>query len=112
MSNKEAQEDLKKKNSYSNKVWKSNDDQFNKWKVGQTGMPYIDASMRELVNTGFLNNRGRQNVASYIAKDLELDWRIGAEWFESLLKDHDVYSNYGNWQYGKYKKELFHCLLY
>ncbi|KAG1217080.1 hypothetical protein G6F35_009484 [Rhizopus arrhizus] len=100
MSNKEAQEDLKKKNSYSNKVWKSNDDQFNKWKVGQTGMPYIDASMRELVNTGFLNNRGRQNVASYIAKDLELDWRIGAEWFESLLKDHDVYSNYGNWQYG------------
>lgn len=91
----------KPKNSYLDKVWKSNDDYFTKWKNGQTGSPFVDACMRELLYTGFMNNRGRQNVASYLAKDLEIDWRIGAEYFESMLKDHDVYSNYGNWQYGK-----------
>ncbi|KAI8974476.1 DNA photolyase, FAD-binding/Cryptochrome [Pilobolus umbonatus] len=89
------------KKSYYDKVWKKDDILFDKWKKGQTGVPLIDASMRELMLTGFLNNRCRQNVASYLAKDLELDWRAGAEWFESILKDHDVYSNYGNWQYGK-----------
>ncbi|KAI7897126.1 DNA photolyase, FAD-binding/Cryptochrome [Mucor mucedo] len=94
------EEDQKKpKNSYLDKVWKTNDEYFNKWKTGQTGSPFIDACMRELMYTGFMNNRGRQNVASYLAKDLEIDWRIGAEYFESILKDHDVYSNYGNWQY-------------
>ncbi|EPB88555.1 hypothetical protein HMPREF1544_04668 [Mucor circinelloides 1006PhL] len=85
--------------NYTDKVWKSDDDQFNKWCNGQTGTPFVDACMRELLYTGFLNNRGRQNVASYLAKDLEIDWRIGAEYFESMLLDHDVYSNYGNWQY-------------
>ncbi|CAO3607664.1 unnamed protein product [Mucor hiemalis] len=89
----------KPKNSYFDKVWKNNEDQFNKWRNGQTGSPYVDACMRELLYTGFLNNRGRQNVASFLAKDLEIDWRIGAEYFESMLLDHDVYSNYGNWQY-------------
>lgn len=48
----------------------------------------------------FMSNRGRQNVASFLSKDLGLDWRLGAEWFESQLIDHDVCSNYGNWQYG------------
>jgi deoxyribodipyrimidine photo-lyase len=102
-----AKEDEKKhvdekpepKNSYSDKVWKSDDKQFSKWCAGQTGAPFVDACMRELLYTGFLNNRGRQNVASYLSKDLEIDWRIGAEYFESILLDHDVYSNYGNWQY-------------
>ncbi|KAG2236542.1 hypothetical protein INT48_000842 [Thamnidium elegans] len=97
--NKPVDESNKPKNSYLNKVWKTNDEQFNKWKNSQTGSPFIDACMRELLLTGFMNNRGRQNVASYLAKDLEMDWRIGAEYFESMLKDHDVYSNYGNWQY-------------
>lgn len=97
----EGDEKKKPKNSYFDKVWKTNDEQFNAWKTGQTGSPFIDACMRELVHTGFLNNRGRQNVASFLAKDLEIDWRIGAEHFESMLMDHDVYSNYGNWQYGK-----------
>lgn len=98
---KHVDEKPKPKNSYTDKVWKSDDDQFNKWCNGQTGTPFVDACMRELLYTGFLNNRGRQNVASYLAKDLEIDWRIGAEYFESMLLDHDVYSNYGNWQYGK-----------
>jgi deoxyribodipyrimidine photo-lyase len=46
-----------------------------------------------------MSNRGRQNVASFLTKDLKVDWRLGAEWFESLLVDHDAASNYGNWLY-------------
>jgi len=77
--------------------WKNNPEMAERWKAGQTGIPLVDANMRELAATGFMSNRGRQNVASYLVLDLELDWRIGADWFESLLVDHDVTSNYGNW---------------
>merc|ERR1712013_504194 len=66
---------------------------------GRTGVPFVDANMRELKLTGWMSNRGRQNVASFLVKDLGLDWRLGAEWFESQLLDHDVCSNYGNWNY-------------
>ncbi len=52
---------------------------------GRTGVPFVDANMREVALTGFMSNRGRQNVASFLTKDLGLDWRMGAEWFESLL---------------------------
>lgn len=52
---------------------------------GKTGVPFVDANMRELAATGFMSNRGRQNVASFLTKDLGLDWRMGAEWFEHLL---------------------------
>jgi deoxyribodipyrimidine photo-lyase len=55
--------------------------------------------MRELAATGWMSNRGRQNVASYLVHDLGLDWRMGAYWFERLLIDHDPCSNWGNWQY-------------
>ena len=55
--------------------------------------------MLELKKTGWMSNRGRQNVASYFSKNLMLDWRIGAAYFESLLIDYDVHSNYGNWMY-------------
>ncbi|XP_064599699.1 cryptochrome DASH-like [Liolophura sinensis] len=79
--------------------WRVDMNLFNAWKDGRTGVPYVDANMRELKVTGFMSNRGRQNVASYLTKDLKLDWRLGAEWFESLLVDHDVCSNYGNWLY-------------
>uniref|UniRef100_A0A2C9K7Y8 Cryptochrome DASH n=1 Tax=Biomphalaria glabrata TaxID=6526 RepID=A0A2C9K7Y8_BIOGL len=79
--------------------WKTNHQHFKAWQEGRTGVPYIDANMRELAATGFMSNRGRQNVASFLTKDLQLDWRLGAEWFESLLIDHDVCSNYGNWLY-------------
>lgn len=72
---------------------------FQKWVNGETGIPFIDANMRELKQTGYMSNRGRQNVASFLVKDLQLDWRIGAAYFESLLIDYDVCSNWGNWQY-------------
>ncbi|SLM38377.1 dash family cryptochrome, partial [Lasallia pustulata] len=55
--------------------------------------------MRELFLTGYTSNRARQNVASFLAKHLGIDWRVGAEWYESLLCDYDVSSNWGNWQY-------------
>lgn len=66
---------------------------------GRTGIGLIDASMRELFLTGYTSNRARQNVASFLAKHLGIDWRIGAEWYESLLIDYDLSSNWGNWQY-------------
>lgn len=69
------------------------------WLTANTGVPFIDANLIELRQTGFMSNRGRQNVASFLAKDLKLDWRIGAEFFESELVDYDPCSNYGNWQY-------------
>lgn len=59
---------------------------------GRTGVPFVDANMRELALTGFMSNRGRQNVASFLTKDLCLDWRLGAEWFEYLLVRSICYS--------------------
>ena len=73
-------------------------ERLQKWIDGNTGAPFIDASMRELKLTGFMSNRGRQNVASFLIHDLEFpDWRAGAEYFECMLIDHDVASNWGNW---------------
>ncbi|KAJ3181693.1 hypothetical protein HDU87_000711 [Geranomyces variabilis] len=66
---------------------------------GRTGNGLVDASQRELFLTGYTSNRARQNVASFLAKRLGIDWRIGAEWYESCLVDHDISSNWGNWQY-------------
>lgn len=67
--------------------------------AGRTGTGLIDASQRELFLTGYTSNRTRQNVASYLSKHLCIDWRLGAEWYESNLIDYDVHSNWGNWQY-------------
>jgi len=72
---------------------------FNTWCQAQTGEPFIDAGMRELTTTGYLSNRMRQNVASFLIHQLQCDWRAGAAWFESQLIDYDVYSNQGNWLY-------------
>jgi deoxyribodipyrimidine photo-lyase len=74
-------------------------DVFKSWSEGETGEPLIDAAMRELKTTGYLSNRLRQVVASYLIYDLEGDWQSGAAWFESQLIDYDVYSNQGNWLY-------------
>jgi len=79
--------------------WSQDMDKFKAWADGRTGVPFVDSNMRELKETGWMSNRGRQNVASFLIKDLGLDWRLGAEWFESQLLDHDVCSNYGNWNY-------------
>ena len=73
--------------------------QFKRWCLGECGEPFIDAGMRELRHTGYLSNRLRQVVASYLIYDLKLDWRAGAAWFEAQLIDYDVYSNQGNWLY-------------
>jgi deoxyribodipyrimidine photo-lyase len=72
---------------------------FERFCSGRTGTGLIDASNRELFFTGYTSNRARQNVASYIAVHLGIDWRVGAEWYESMLVDHDAASNWGNWQY-------------
>ena len=72
---------------------------FKRWCEGQTGEPLVDAGMRELAATGWLSNRMRQVVASYLIYDLGGDWRAGAAWFEAQLIDYDVYSNQGNWLY-------------
>ncbi len=72
---------------------------FQKWCLGETGESIVDAGMRELRATGYLSNRLRQVVASYLIYDLNGDWRAGAAWFESQLIDYDVYSNQGNWLY-------------
>ncbi|MDR5904625.1 DASH family cryptochrome [Franzmannia qiaohouensis] len=69
------------------------------WCEGSTGVPFIDAAMRELASSGWLSNRARQNVASFLVKDLGADWRLGAAWFEHCLIDYDVASNWGNWRY-------------
>jgi deoxyribodipyrimidine photo-lyase len=69
------------------------------WIDGQTGVPFVDANMRELKYTGFMSNRGRQNVASFLVKDMGLNWQMGAEYFESVLIDYDPASNWGNWNY-------------
>ena len=72
---------------------------FGRWCRGETGEPLVDAAMRELAATGFMSNRLRQLVASYLINDLGGDWRAGAAWFEAQLIDYDVYSNQGNWLY-------------
>ena len=69
------------------------------WREGRTGVPLIDAAMRELAETGYTSNRARQNAASFLVKDLHQDWREGAAWFERQLVDYDVASNWGNWAY-------------
>jgi deoxyribodipyrimidine photo-lyase len=79
--------------------WSTDEDAFDRWRRGETGVPFVDANMRELNATGYLSNRGRQNVASFLANDLRIDWRWGAAYFETRLTDYDPASNYGNWAY-------------
>ena len=79
--------------------WKFNEKALRQWINGNTREPFVNANMIELQQTGFMSNRGRQNVASYWAKEWEQDWRVAAAYFESMLIDYDVHSNYGNWMY-------------
>ena len=82
-----------------NKEWSSDEKLFRDWINGKTSEPFVNANMIELSKTGFMSNRGRQNVANFLTKELKIDWRIGAEYFEAMLIDYDVHSNYGNWLY-------------
>ena len=87
---------IKKTSTQTNK---HNPTMFEKWMNGQTGNDFIDANMLELKLSGFMSNRGRQNVASYLCHNLKLDWRYGAAYFEQQLIDYYVCSNWGNWAY-------------
>ncbi|WP_405395741.1 DASH family cryptochrome [Maribacter sp. Asnod2-G09] len=78
---------------------RTNEKDKHTWINGLTKEPFINANMKELSETGWMSNRGRQNVASFWSKELEQDWRIGAAYFESMLIDYDVHSNWGNWMY-------------
>jgi deoxyribodipyrimidine photo-lyase len=79
--------------------FKASEIELEKWKLGQTADEFVNANMLELKQTGFMSNRGRQNVASYLCHDLKIDWRLGAAYFEEMLVDYDVSSNWCNWAY-------------
>ncbi|HMG16023.1 MAG TPA: DASH family cryptochrome [Saprospiraceae bacterium] len=81
------------------KIWSEDMNLFHKWSRGETGIPFIDANMRELNATGFLSHRARQNVAGFLINDLNINWQMGAEYFESVLIDYDICSNWCNWNY-------------
>lgn len=79
--------------------WKNDEKQFQKWKEGQTGFPIVDAAMRELNSTGWMHNRSRMIVASFLVKDLHIDWRWGEQYFAQKLVDYDPAVNNGSWQW-------------
>lgn len=79
--------------------WEDNDDWFEAWCAGRTGFPIVDAAMRCLVETGWMHNRLRMIVASFLVKDLQIDWRRGEDWFMAQLIDGDFPSNNGGWQW-------------
>ncbi len=85
--------------SQKNLEWNSDPSILKKWIEGDLEEPFVNANMKEIAATGFMSNRGRQNVNSFWAKELLQDWRIGAAYFESMLVDYDVHSNWGNWMY-------------
>ena len=79
--------------------WRQDEPNFKAWCMGQTGFPIIDAGMRELKETGFMHNRVRMITASFLVKDLHIDWRRGEAWFARHLVDYDPAVNNGNWQW-------------
>jgi deoxyribodipyrimidine photo-lyase len=85
------------KPEYSDIEWEYNDEHFKAWTEGRTGYPIVDAAMRQLVSTGYMHNRCRMIVASFLAKDLLLDWRLGERFFMEHLIDGDFASNNGGW---------------
>ncbi len=84
---------------YNNLPWKNNKEQFNAWCEGKTGFPIIDAGMRQLNETGWMHNRVRMIVASFLVKDLHISWRWGEQYFARQLVDYDPSVNNGNWQW-------------
>ena len=87
------------KNKYSTIIWSQNEKHFDAWCKGQTGFPIVDAGMRELNTTGYMHNRVRMIVASFLTKDLHIDWRLGEKYFAQKLIDYDPAVNNGNWQW-------------
>jgi deoxyribodipyrimidine photo-lyase len=79
--------------------WQENDQLLKAWQKGQTGIPIVDAGMRQLWQTGFMHNRLRMIVASFLIKNLRIDWRVGQAWFWDCLVDADLASNSASWQW-------------
>lgn len=79
--------------------WRNKEEEFEKWKMGQTGYTLVDAGMRELNETGYMHNRVRMLVASFLCKHLLIDWRWGEAYFAEKLLDYEMSSNVGNWQW-------------
>jgi deoxyribodipyrimidine photo-lyase len=79
--------------------WSDDDEHLDAWRHGQTGYPIVDAAMRELATSGWMHNRARLIVGSFLTKDLHLDWRHGERWFSKLLLDGEPAQNNGNWQW-------------
>lgn len=80
-------------------VWDNDEVLFEAWKAGRTGYPIVDAAMRQLAETGWMHNRLRMIVASFLTKDLLIDWRWGERYFQAMLMDYDAASNIGGWQW-------------
>lgn len=87
------------KPEYDKIKWRNNEREFEAWCSGQTGYPIVDAGMRELNETGFMHNRVRMIVASFLTKHLLIDWRWGETWFAKKLLDFDLAANNGGWQW-------------
>lgn len=87
------------KKEYDNIQWRNNEQEFEQWCKGETGYPIVDAGMRELNETGYMHNRVRMIVASFLTKDLLIDWRWGETYFAKKLLDYDLASNNGGWQW-------------
>ncbi|QNK78644.1 deoxyribodipyrimidine photo-lyase [Winogradskyella sp. PAMC22761] len=87
------------KPKYDRIEWRYNEEEFKKWSQGQTGYPLVDAGMRQLNETGFMHNRIRMLVGSFLCKHLLMDWRLGEAYFAEKLHDYDMASNVGNWQW-------------
>ncbi|MEP0265886.1 deoxyribodipyrimidine photo-lyase [Dokdonia sp.] len=87
------------KPKYDRIEWRNNEEEFKKWCDGQTGYAFVDAGMRELNTTGFMHNRVRMLVASFLCKHLLIDWRWGEAYFAEKLLDYDMSANVGNWQW-------------
>ena len=85
--------------SLANIPWRNNVKEFGAWKRGETGVPVVDAAMRQLKETGWMHNRARMIVASFLVKDLLIDWRWGEDWFMQNLLDGDIAPNNGGWQW-------------
>ena len=87
------------KKKYDKINWRNNEDEFEKWKAGKTGYPLVDAGMRQLNESGFMHNRVRMLVGSFLCKHLLIDWRWGEAYFAEKLLDYEMSSNVGNWQW-------------
>ncbi len=87
------------KKKYDRIEWRNNEEEFKKWKEGKTGYPLVDAGMRQLNETGYMHNRVRMVVASFLCKHLLIDWRWGEAYFAEKLLDYEMASNVGNWQW-------------